>query len=50
MKNEHIVSTEIYYYYNSNIIQSDLQFRTVIKELDYEPNDEEPLNQVLGEV
>jgi hypothetical protein len=62
MENEHIVSTGIYYYYNSNITQSDLQFRTVICEPDYEQNDhrgvqfvydltdEAPLNQTLGEI
>jgi hypothetical protein len=62
MENEHIVSTGIYYYYNSNITQSNLQFRTVIKEPDYQQNDhrgvrlvyglkdEESLNQVLGKV
>jgi hypothetical protein len=62
MENEHIVSTGIDYYYNSNITQSNLQFRTVVKEPDYEQNDnrsvqlvygltdEGPLNQALGEV
>ncbi|CAF3644890.1 unnamed protein product [Rotaria sp. Silwood1] len=62
MENEHIVATGIFYYSNSNITQSDLQFRTVIKEPDYPQNDErgvqtvyglndeEPLNQMLGEI
>ncbi|CAF3962785.1 unnamed protein product [Rotaria sordida] len=35
MENEHIVSIGIYYYHNSNIIQSDPQFRTVIREAEY---------------
>ncbi|CAF3703325.1 unnamed protein product [Rotaria sp. Silwood1] len=62
MENEHIVATGIYYYFNSNITQSVLQFRTVISEPNYQQNDnrgvrivyglndEAPLNQTLGEV
>ncbi|CAF2832430.1 unnamed protein product [Rotaria sp. Silwood2] len=62
MENEHIVATGIFYYFNSNITQSNLQFRTVIREPNYEQNDnrgvrivyglddEAPLNQELGEV
>jgi hypothetical protein len=62
MDNEHIVATGIFYYFNSNITQSDLQFRTVVCEPNYEQNDNRgvttvygltdqgPLNQPLGEV
>jgi hypothetical protein len=62
MKNEHIVASGIYYYHSSNISQSNLQFRTVIAEPDYEQNDERgvrtvyglndemPLNQRIGDV
>ncbi|CAF3206568.1 unnamed protein product [Rotaria sp. Silwood2] len=62
MENEHIVATGIFYYFNSNITQSDLQFRTVIREPDYQQSDdrgvrtvygltnEGPLNQILGEI
>ena len=62
MENEHIVSTGIYYYSSSNLTQSDLQFRTVIREPDYEQDDRRgvetvyglvddlPLNQPLGSV
>ncbi|CAF1078068.1 unnamed protein product [Didymodactylos carnosus] len=62
MKNEQIVSTGIYYYFNSNITESNLEFRTVIREPKYEQNDnrgvetvyglndEQPLNQPLGEL
>ena len=62
MENEHIVSTGIYYYHSSNITQSNLQFRTVVREPDYEQDDhhgvefiynltnEGPLNQRLGEI
>ena len=62
MENEHIVSTGIFYYSNSNITESNLQFRTAIREPDYEQNDdrgvrlvyglndEGPLNQGLGEI
>ncbi|CAF1164628.1 unnamed protein product [Rotaria sordida] len=62
MDNEHIVATGIFYYFNSNITQSNLQFRTVISEPDYEQDDRygvnsvyglqdtHPLNQQLGEI
>jgi len=62
MDNEHIVATGIFYYFNSNITQSDLQFRTVVCEPNYEQDDHRgvetvygltndgPLNQPLGEV
>ncbi|CAF1051946.1 unnamed protein product [Adineta steineri] len=62
MENEHIIATGIYYYFNSNITQSNLQFRTAICEPNYEQDDrygvdtiyglqdELPLNQLLGEV
>ena len=62
MENEHIVATGIYYYSSSNITQSALQFRTVIREPNYEQNDNRgvgivyglgnalPLNQSLGEL
>jgi hypothetical protein len=62
MENEHIVSTGIYYYYNSNITQSDLQFRTMVCSPRYLQDDyhgvkfvyglgeDSPLNQVLGEI
>ncbi|CAF3289403.1 unnamed protein product [Rotaria sp. Silwood2] len=62
MENEHIVCTGIFYYFSSNITQSDLQFRTVISEPNYEQyddygvrkvyglNDRAPLNQMLGEI
>ena len=48
MKNEHIVASGIYYYHSSNISQSNLQFRTVIAEPDYEQNDERGVNVVYG--
>ncbi|CAF2713941.1 unnamed protein product [Rotaria sp. Silwood2] len=62
MENEHIVATGIFYYFSSNITQSELQFRTVICEPDHQQNDnyrvsrayglydQKPLNQALGEV
>jgi hypothetical protein len=62
MENEHIVATGIYYYSNSNITQSNLQFRTIVCEPSYEQDDRygvssvyglknaQPLNQPLGEI
>ncbi|UJR21058.1 hypothetical protein I4U23_024158 [Adineta vaga] len=62
MENEHIVATGIYYYSSSNLTQSDLQFRTVIRDPDYEQDDrrgvetvyglvdDTPLNQSLGSI
>lgn len=62
MENEHIVATGIYYYSSSNITESNLQFRTVIQEPNYEQGDyrgvgivyglgdDLPLNQSLGEL
>ncbi|CAF1468763.1 unnamed protein product [Adineta ricciae] len=62
MENEHIVATGIYYYSSSNLTQSDLQFRTVIREPNYEQDDsrgmqtvyglvdDAPLNQPLGSI
>jgi hypothetical protein len=62
MENEHIVATGIYYYSNSNITQSNLQFRTIVCEPDYRQDDDygvksvyglqnaQPLNQPLGEI
>jgi hypothetical protein len=48
MENEHIVASGIYYYSNSNITQSNLQFRTVIREPDYEQNDDRGVRTVYG--
>ncbi len=62
MENEHIVATGIFYYYNSNITQSNLQFRTVVSEPEYDQDDyygvgrvyglknRRPLNQLLGDI
>lgn len=62
MENEHIVATGIFYYFNSNVTQSNLQFRTIVCEPSYEQDDrygvnsvyglqdEQPLNQPLGQI
>jgi hypothetical protein len=62
MENESIVATGIYYYDVENITESKLKFRVAVAEPDYEQGDdrgveavyrlrnEEPLNQVLGEI
>lgn len=48
MKNEDIVASGIYYYDTVNISESRLSFREVIKEPEYDQNDDEGVEQVYG--
>lgn len=48
MLNERIVSTGIYYWDSENITESQLGFRTVVDEPEYEQNDDKGVRQVYG--
>lgn len=48
MKNEHIVSTGIYYYQTENITETKLAFRTDVQEPEYEQGDDKGVDAVFG--